>query len=65
MNVHVQPQFTALDRRLSFECVSLGLQGGGALEALAEAGIYPDWVKSSRGARLPLSEPGQSDWRNC
>ena len=52
MNVHIQPQFTALDRRLPFECVALVLQGGGALgayqagvyEALAEAGIDPDWV---------------------
>ena len=52
MNVHVRPQFTALDRHLPFECIALVLQGGGALgayqagvyEALAEAGIHPDWV---------------------
>jgi NTE family protein len=53
MNVHVRPQFTVTDRgRLPFECVALVLQGGGALgayqagvyEALAEAGIHPDWV---------------------
>src|SRR3984893_7124825 len=52
MNVHVRPQFTALDRHLPFESVALVLQGGGALgayqagvyEALAEAGIHPDWV---------------------
>jgi len=38
--------------RLPFECIALVLQGGGALgayqagvyEALAEAGIHPDWV---------------------
>ena len=53
MNIHVRPQFTVTDRgRLPFECVALVLQGGGALgayqagvyEALAEAGIHPDWV---------------------
>ena len=53
MNVHVRPQFTVTDRgRLPFECVALVLQGGGALgayqagvyEALAEAGVHPDWV---------------------
>ena len=40
------------ERRLPFECVTLLLQGGGALgayqggvyEALAEANIHPDWV---------------------
>ena len=39
-------------RRLPFDCIALLLQGGGALgayqagvyEALAEAGIHPDWV---------------------
>jgi NTE family protein len=58
MNVHVQPQFTALDRRLPFECVALVLQRGGALgayqagvyEALVEAGIHPDWSQGSRSA---------------
>jgi NTE family protein len=53
MNVHVRPQFTVTDRgRLPIECVALVLQGGGALgayqagvyEALAEAGVHPDWV---------------------
>ena len=52
MNVHVRPQSTVTDRHLPFECVALVLQGGGALgayqagvyEALAEAGIHPDWV---------------------
>lgn len=41
-----------LQQRPSFECIALLLQGGGALgayqggcyEALAEAGIHPDWV---------------------
>jgi hypothetical protein len=40
-----------VERDLPFECIALVLQGGGALgayqagvyEALAEAGIYPDW----------------------
>jgi NTE family protein len=40
------------DQRPPFECIALLLQGGGALgayqggcyEALAEAGIHPDWV---------------------
>ena len=52
MNVAVQPRATAAKRRLPFECVALVLQGGGALgayqagvyEALAEAGIHPDWI---------------------
>jgi len=51
MNVQVHPRITG-ERSLSFECVALVLQGGGALgayqagvyEALAEAGIYPNWV---------------------
>ena len=41
-----------LQQRPPFECIALLLQGGGALgayqggcyEALAEAGIHPDWV---------------------
>jgi NTE family protein len=41
-----------IEHRPSFECIALLLQGGGALgayqagvyEALAEAGIHPDWV---------------------
>jgi NTE family protein len=48
----VKPRATVVERDLPFECVALVLQGGGALgayqaevyEALAEAGIYPDWV---------------------
>jgi NTE family protein len=52
MNVQVQPQVTTAERRLPFELVALVLQGGGALgayqagvyEALAEAGIHPDWI---------------------
>jgi NTE family protein len=52
MNVQVQPHLVTTQRHLSFECVALVLQGGGALgayqagvyEALAEAGIHPDWI---------------------
>jgi NTE family protein len=52
MNVQTQPDATRAERHLPFECVALVLQGGGALgayqagvyEALAEAGIHPDWV---------------------
>ena len=52
MNVQFRPDLATAERRLPFECVALVLQGGGALgayqagvyEALAEAGINPDWV---------------------
>src|SRR5258705_12548772 len=52
MNVQVQPRVAATEKHLPFECVALVLQGGGALgayqagvyEALAEAGIHPDWI---------------------
>lgn len=52
MNVRIKPRATVVERDLPFECIALVLQGGGALgayqagvyEALAEAGIYPDWV---------------------
>jgi NTE family protein len=52
MAVHVEPDVTTAERRLPFERVALVLQGGGALgayqagvyEALAEAGIQPDWI---------------------
>jgi NTE family protein len=52
MNVQVQQHIVTTQRHLSFECVALVLQGGGALgayqagvyEALAEAGIHPDWI---------------------
>jgi NTE family protein len=52
MTVHVQPDVAAPERRIPFERVALVLQGGGALgayqagvyEALAEAGIHPDWI---------------------
>jgi NTE family protein len=52
MTVHVQPDVVATERRIPFERVALVLQGGGALgayqagvyEALAEAGIHPDWI---------------------
>jgi NTE family protein len=52
MNFQVQSHRTTAGRQLRFECVALVLQGGGALgayqcgvyEALAEAGIHPDWI---------------------
>jgi NTE family protein len=52
MNVQPEPRAAVAERRLPFECVALVLQGGGALgayqagvyEALAEAGIHPDWL---------------------
>jgi NTE family protein len=52
MNFQLQPHLATAERRLPFECVTLLLQGGGALgayqggvyEALAEANIHPDWV---------------------
>ena len=52
MNIQSHSDFRTAQRRLPFECVALVLQGGGALgayqagvyEALAEAGIHPDWV---------------------
>jgi NTE family protein len=52
MNVLVQPDVAASERRLPFECIALVLQGGGALgayqagvyEALAEADVRPDWI---------------------
>src|SRR5437868_4029823 len=52
MNFQPRSHPPATQRRLPFDCVALLLQGGGALgayqagvyEALAEAGIHPDWV---------------------
>jgi NTE family protein len=52
MNVQVRPRVEAAQRHLPFECIALVLQGGGALgayqagvyEALAEAGIHPNWI---------------------
>ena len=52
MNFQVRPHVRAMGRQLPFECVTLLLQGGGALgayqggvyEALAEANIHPDWI---------------------
>ena len=52
MNFQLRPHLMTAERRLPFECVTLLLQGGGALgayqggvyEALAEADIHPDWV---------------------
>lgn len=52
MNFQPRTHLPATQRRLPFDCIALLLQGGGALgayqagvyEALAEAGIHPDWV---------------------
>src|ERR1700745_260038 len=52
MNFQCRPHLMTAERRLPFECVTLLLQGGGALgayqggvyEALAEANIHPDWI---------------------
>jgi NTE family protein len=52
MNVQVKPRIATRERQLPFERVALVLQGGGALgayqagvyEALAEAGIHPNWI---------------------
>jgi NTE family protein len=52
VNVRIKPRVTVVERDLPFECIALVQQGGGALgadqagvhEALAEAGIYLDWV---------------------
>jgi NTE family protein len=52
MNFQLRPHLITAGQRLPFECVTLLLQGGGALgayqggvyEALAEADIHPDWV---------------------
>src|SRR5262249_42955179 len=51
MNVQVHPHVTTTQRHLLFECVALVLNGGalgayqaGVYEALAEAGIHPDWI---------------------
>jgi NTE family protein len=52
MNVQIRHHASSSERQLPFECVALVLQGGGALgayqagvyEALAEAGIQPNWI---------------------
>lgn len=52
MNIQGQQHLGGAKRNLPFECIALVLQGGGALgayqagvyEALAEAGIQPNWV---------------------
>ncbi len=52
MNFQLQSPLAAAKRQLPFECVTLLLQGGGALgayqggvyEALAESNIHPDWI---------------------
>jgi len=52
VNVRINPRAIVVKKDLPFECIALVLQGGGALgayqagvyEALAEAGIHPDWT---------------------
>ena len=52
MNFQPHPHLTTARKQLPFECVTLLLQGGGALgayqggvyEALAEADIHPNWI---------------------
>src|ERR1700746_1837867 len=52
MNFQVRPHLATPEGQLPFECVTLLLQGGGALgayqagvyEALSEAAIHPDWI---------------------
>jgi NTE family protein len=52
MNFQLQPPPMTAQRKLPFECVTLLLQGGGALgayqggvyEALAEEDIHPNWI---------------------
>lgn len=52
MNYQLRPYLPTAGRPLPFECVSLLLQGGGALgayqggvyEALAEVDIHPNWM---------------------
>ena len=52
MNFQPRSQLSSAPRHLPFDCIALLLQGGGALgayqagvyEALAVAGIHPDWV---------------------
>jgi NTE family protein len=52
VNFQLQPHSMTAQRKLPFECVTLLLQGGGALgayqggvyEALAEADIHPNWI---------------------
>ena len=52
MNIQAKSSAVVASRQLRFEVVALVLQGGGALgayqagvfEALAEAGIQPNWI---------------------
>src|SRR5690349_23313613 len=52
MNFQPRQTLATADRRLPFDCVTLLLQGGGALgayqggvyEAMAEADIHPNWI---------------------
>jgi NTE family protein len=66
MNFQLRPNLVKASHRLPFECVTLLLQGGGALgayqggvyEALAEADIHPNWIAGISIGRLmpPLSQ---------
>ena len=44
MDAQVQSRIAQPEHHLPFEVVALVLQGGGAYEALSEAGIYPNWI---------------------
>jgi NTE family protein len=52
MNFQLRPHLATAKKQLPFECVTLLLQGGGALgayqggvyEALAEADVHPNWI---------------------
>jgi len=72
MNVQFRSEFETAQRQLPFDCVALVLQGGGALgayqagvyEALADAGIQPNWVAgvsigAINAAIIAGNEPGQ------
>jgi predicted acylesterase/phospholipase RssA len=77
VNVRVKPRATVVERDLPFECIALVPQGGGALgayqagvyEALAGAGIYPDWVAGiSIGAincAIIAGNPPEARIKNC
>jgi NTE family protein len=77
MSVEVWPHVTTAEQCLPFECVALVLQGGGALgayqagvyEALAEAGIRPDWIAGMSigaiNAAIIAGNPPDTRVENC